>query len=373
MNGAVSHASALTAADRAAALDPKAIRAHIAELDGPEDLAEALCAAAARVASDPTTAARFAVRLEAFIMAMRGGDEPTAIGDVPASQVDALVALATLPGMQRRHRALSVPAEVTRDTQADALLWLHHYRERHGDWGLAHLAWLRHHLVGRLYRLGRLQFMPTRFAGGCSALRPRAGGTALLLAAAGLEVRADGFLRLPGDGGDGTWRTAREDTREAFVGAVLREDGGIATGQAVLPAPLWEQALTPGDEVLEVHIPAGEPMDHQACSASFGQAARLFAAHHPEVRWRAFATETWLLDAQLARLLPAESNIVRFLSRFRLYPTTGGDAQALERVFDARPGDGATLATGTSLQRVLAAHLRAGGRLRAGGGIILRA
>lgn len=100
-------------------------------------------------------------RIQAALLA---GTRPEA-APVPA----AIAALAAIPEMLARHRARGVDEAVTRATAADIGLWISAHHRRHGAWGLSETGWIRHHLAGRLFRLGRLQFMP----GACDLpLRP---------------------------------------------------------------------------------------------------------------------------------------------------------------------------------------------------------
>lgn len=62
--------------------------------------------------------------------------------------------------MCERHRRRGVPEEVSQATAADLALWMREHYRRHSVWGLSEGGWLCHHLAGRLFRFGRLQFMP---------------------------------------------------------------------------------------------------------------------------------------------------------------------------------------------------------------------
>ena len=76
---------------------------------------------------------------------------------------------------------------------------------------------------------------------------------------------------------------------------------------------------------------------------------------------------------QLRDRLPADSNIVRFLDRYRLLPAPGASAhQTFERVL-GDPNISLDKAPAvTRLQRAVLAHARAGGKWRTGAGWIPR-
>lgn len=125
----------------------------------------------------------------------------------------------------------------------------------------------------------------------------------------------------------------------------------------------------PAGPVLSVHITADGPLTPSACDESFARASRFFARHYPHVVYRRAYCHSWLMDAQLARYLSPESNILRFQRRFVIpgrAPVKNADLDVLKFVFDRpptplRPGDLDKLPQRTSLQRALVGHLRSGG------------
>lgn len=126
-----------------------------------------------------------------------------------------------------------------------------------------------------------------------------------------------------------------------------------------------------GEPVLDVHIPGDGPMTPASCDASFASAPDFFARHFPDTAYRHATCHSWLLDDRLAASLPAESNIVRFQSRFRLFGARPVcDDDVLEFVFHAVPGaaDLERLPYATGLQRAVLDRLRSGGHWRTGHG-----
>lgn len=126
-----------------------------------------------------------------------------------------------------------------------------------------------------------------------------------------------------------------------------------------------------GEPVLDVHVPGDGPMTPEACDASLGSAVRFFARHFPGTSYRYATCHSWLLDERLRDHLPADSNIVRFQSRFRLFgrrPVCDDDV--LGFVFHAEPGtsDLDRFPRETGLQRAVLDRLRSGGHWRAGHG-----
>jgi hypothetical protein len=119
-----------------------------------------------------------------------------------------------------------------------------------------------------------------------------------------------------------------------------------------------------GDRLLCVHIPEAGPLTPELCDASFARARQIFPEHHTA------ACTSWLLDPQLADVLPADSNIVRFQRRFELDGEgEDGNADVLRFVFHTFDPDLDELAPQTTLERALVERMRAGGRWRSPRGI----
>ncbi|MBR4941790.1 MAG: DUF5596 domain-containing protein, partial [Clostridia bacterium] len=58
------------------------------------------------------------------------------------------------------HEKLGIPHEVTVATLRDVNNWVHNYQLTHnGELGFNRMGWLSNHALGRLFRLGRLQFV----------------------------------------------------------------------------------------------------------------------------------------------------------------------------------------------------------------------
>lgn len=297
-----------------------------------------------------------------------------------------LLLLSGTPAMQEVHRARGIPANVVRDTVLDLKLHLEtdDYRLEHGRWGFGPgtLGWLLLHWWGQLYRLGRLQFVPSEFRSPLRAYRHKETGAVVALSEPGLTYRSDG--QRDGSAGvydpEGRW-TATLEVREGEVIGYPISPWGYALREPVsLPEREWTLALAPGYPVLDIHIPAGEPMDFDRCGDSIRQALGFFPRHFPDKPFVGFACHSWILDSQFPDLLPPSSNLVRFQREVYLFPIPRGGG-LIRRVFGygfeerdgtVSPEDLARLPRRTTMQRAFAAHLEAGGRFRGGGCFLLK-
>jgi hypothetical protein len=214
--------------------------------------------------------------------------------------------VAALPYVRAYHRERGVPQDISRRTLADVGRGLALHRRRYGVGGLVAPGWFSLHFHGELFQLGRLQFQRTRLGG-------REG---VALAAAGL-------------------------------------------------------ALRPGEHCLDLHIPdyAG-PLTPEACDRSLALAREFFPRHFPAERYTAACCHSWLLDPQLKRYLPEDSNIVRFQERFHIAcgNSEPGDDLPLRFVFGDPDLPVETLPRRTRVERAVGDHLRAGGHWYSGHG-----
>lgn len=216
------------------------------------------------------------------------------------------VFVAALPYVRAYHRERGIPEEVSRRTLADLGRHMAVHRRRRGTGGLLFPWWLALHFHGELFQLGRLQFQ-----------------RALL---------------------------------------------GQRTGRAVAAAGLrWG----PGDHCLSLHIPDFRgPLTPSACERSLALARSFFAEHYPDERHEIAVCHSWLLDPQLKRYLPADSNIIRFQDRFELAyeETTPDDGVPVGFVFGDPELPVQDLPRRNSVERAVVDHLRSGGHWYGGHG-----
>lgn len=217
------------------------------------------------------------------------------------------VFVAALPQVRAYHRSRGIPEEISRRTLADLGRHMAVHRRARGGPGLLHPSWNSLHFRGELYQLGRLQFQR----------------------------------------------------------GVLGERMGGAVAAA-------KHSAGRGAPCLDLHITDFRgPLSPEACDRSIALAREFFARHFPEERYETAMCHSWLLDPQLKRYLPTDSNIVRFQERFRAadgYEREPDDSVPVAFVF----GDGdlpvAELPRRTRVERAVGDHLRAGGHWYVGHG-----
>ena len=127
------------------------------------------------------------------------------------------------------------------------------------------------------------------------------------------------------------------------------------------------QTYPEGTPVLNVHIPAGEPLDIGEVRASMDYAPKFFMRYFQRPS-TLFICHSWLLSPQLKELLQVDSRIMQFQNQFSVYEVDQ-ERQAEERVFGHIEENPEAYPEETSLQKKMKASLLAGKSFGMGRGI----
>jgi len=273
-----------------------------------------------------------------------------------------LIALEAVPRIRAVHAALGIPDPVSGDTCHHYLEPVRMYRERFGGhFGVQPrtLYWWRNHVQGDLYRLGRLEYMLKPFNGGLQAYRHRETGEVVALAADGGRFDPEGFVAR--SDGEIAWKAQFEERDGRAVGFPIAPLGYAVEREVSLPLSAWEPVLSPGDRILEVHIPAGGKMTPERCRESMQQALDFFPRNFPEKPFVGFACYSWILDPHIAEIYRPDANMVRWQRELYLFPVSSGNRAGLYFVFGEDEVDPDSAPRDTSMRRALLDHLAAGG------------
>jgi len=281
----------------------------------------------------------------------------------------ALAMIAGFPRTRALHQARGIPEAVTRATLCDLERSLEAYRDEHGVWGFDNAPWLRHHLTGGLFELGRLQYQPGTMGMPYRVYRHRGDASLIALASDQVSCTSEG---LPQRDANGFCCGLILGEHEATGHPLLSESGRISSRPVAIPLSQYELIAEPTARLLFVHIPKGERLTMADCDESLRLAEAFFSQYFPEMDWQGYGCISWLLDPELRKCLPASSNILAFASRFfpLAIPNATGN-QILERVLGAG-ADPATFKPSNSLQKAVVEHVMAGGVFRTTGGFIPR-
>lgn len=289
-----------------------------------------------------------------------------------------LLILSGMPLAFERYKKRGWPEEMRDEVFSDLAVWVAHHKRNFGSPGFAWMAvgWFQTHINLTLLSFGRLQFNTSlRFPGKVRVFRNRPTGETVALTSDVCRFTADG---LPDDlqeaPSPGSWMSFFADHPQSWAGNKITPDGRAEKYPSELLKTEWDPVLSPGDPVINIHIPECGPLNPEACRDSMRRAREFFAKYLPEYPWKAFFCDSWLLDPQLQKILPPESNILAFQRGAYLIPFPG-EADTIFRCFGvkaARDGIG-TVPLRTSLQHTLVKFLKDGGRFHYGAFFILRA
>jgi hypothetical protein len=331
---------------------------------------------AARARIDPDTATALAEASDLVAVARRAADaldrgphaEALAIVGALGTEVGAraplmylLAALLQIPGAAERHRRLGVDPAVSDDTFRDLALWCAHFRGRRGFHGitLEILDWSQSYLRGNVFRTGALEW------------ELRESYAATWVFRRGADRR---WLIAPG-----TWLSygGRHRCNEGEPGA--RRAGGVVDEEVVRAHPIdvargvvdldsfvtldraeWTCELSPRSVMLEMHIPEDAGLDLASFVASARRAEKLFARFDAREHEGLFG-DAWLLDPQVAALLPGNCGVAALQAACALVPGAIPEAKTVRRLFGPSATRASVLASPrakmNSLQRAIAVFL----------------
>lgn len=295
--------------------------------------------------------------------------------DIAATQF-LLLAMAGCPAAEALHRKYDIPEVIYRDTMEDIGVWVNYFREELG-WAAGvspHISnWLLCHTRGEIFRLGRLQFKTKRdFPEYLRVYRHRVDGKLLALAAPGQRFNSHGYY----DGVSGAydpnaWESVFEVSKGSVTGNQIDAHGYAWKETMTFDLAEWEEYIMPGDNMLDIHIPATGPITPMECMESISLATVFFKKYFPDNFFKGFICTSWLLDPQFKDFIPADSNILAFQRLGMLFPVPD-ESETVWRVFGLKARDDGinSVQHKTSLQRSLAEFAKDGGRFRSGGMLI---
>lgn len=295
-----------------------------------------------------------------------------ALGDV-TSAFYLLVGLEAISRMLAAHTRLGIPVAISQDGCSHFPASTQRFGDTTGAVGMdpAALYWLQNHTRGDLFRLGRLEFMLKPFKGRLTAWRHEQTRSVIALAQDDVGFDDEGIIAA--DAADATWRSHSTENADTVVGHPISPLGVAQRNLLTLSRKDWTSALTPGDTILEVHIPSGGGMTSAACQSSMQQALEFFPRYFPDQSFVGFACGSWILNPELDRIYHPESNIIHWQRELYLHPIANhkDSRSGLHFVFGTQDIDLTTAPRDTSLRRALLDHLVGGGRLLGGGMFML--
>lgn len=88
-----------------------------------------------------------------------------------------------------------------------------------------------------------------------------------------------------------------------------------------------------GSPLINIHIETNTKLNEEAVDKSLILASSFFNKFFPNYDPKGFISRTWLLHPALRRLLPIDSNIIKFANRFEILGLSNNYSQALNRIY----------------------------------------
>jgi len=151
----------------------------------------------------------------------------------------------------------------------------------------------------------------------------------------------------------------REDA-DNFYGYPCIDDV-IHTEEQAFPKTEWEAFLRPGDDCLNMHIPAGTDISTPAMLRYFELGRKIAKERYPEHKGDAIYAISWILDPRLEDIMGPESNIVKMLKLFVKYPLKTDGNHMFGFIFGGKPNNYEDLPEKSTLQRGMKKLLLSGG------------
>ncbi len=196
-------------------------------------------------------------------------------------------------------------------------------KNRYGYYGLKMVY--RNLMVGYLmpdkFLLGRLCFEISKFNNVYAVYRNKMDGSTLPLALPGYHYMKDGRRKGASYTGE-TFEPTLEKTEEEIRGYTFDDNGRLVFAPLTLKAAEYEEILSPGDDVISVHIPSGGRLTPELSDDAFARAEVFFKEHYPEKHFKAYVCGSWMLDTDLKSCLSPSSNILAFQSKYRVVLTS---------------------------------------------------
>jgi len=282
-----------------------------------------------------------------------------------------LIALALVPRIRTFHRRLGIPEQVTRECCLKVKGECDDYHRGRGRLGIfnGELSWLKNYVNGELFFcLGRFEFWSKPFPYDFKVYRSRKDGKIMALAGPAWKINSSGWIEGIGAETEDTsfWQTTLKQIGSSVYGFPINPMGFVEHDPVVLTEGDWECVIEKGMPILEMHIPAGERVTLERCAASFREAKEFFQRYFPTPAKRAIVSSSWMFSPLLKQLLPADSNLMRFMRELYLCPADSSSRSGPWFVFLQEPFDPATAPRDTSLQRAILNHLQAGNLWRDG-------
>ncbi len=296
--------------------------------------------------------------------------EEAAEGSEHAGIYNLLAVFAAFEYVEKTYRRLGLPDDIAQDTlQYTTGAIMEYASGNDGKLGIngRKLHWFRFYIEGKLFRIGRLEYMiqdPLSYLP--VVYRRNSDGKVIALCRNGWVVRKDGLLPFPEDPADECVTVTLEQTDDTVCGTVINPAGFVELDRRITLkldeyTPLWNMwDLVPG-----IHIPGGGGMKRGLIEDSLRKARDFFPKYFKR-RVAGFSCFSWIFNPDFEEELP-NSNLADFMREVYLFPFKSVGVEGLQFVFGKSSKDWSDFPADNSLRLAFHRIREAGKRLKAGG------
>ena len=186
-----------------------------------------------------------------------------------------------------------------------------------------------------------------------------------------LEISDDGYLTGAAGYPDAKFTATVTETEDEYIGYPIDKDNArVKSEKIALKKSEWRVALKKGDPTISVHIPTGVSVDSASCEYAYRECIRAVKEYFPEYKVKAIRCASWLLDPQMRDMLPPESKILQFQSKYMRFPNKSQGRGVFSFLFRKQCENYEELPESTSLMRKVKAHYISGKYIYEPGGVI---
>ena len=281
-----------------------------------------------------------------------------------------MIALSSLPLIRKKHMELNLPEQYMHGIAEWIGGTIRIYAASHNGYPghtITQTYWLRYSIKGELFRIGRLEYLPSTWNAGLPAVyRNRKNHELAVLCQDGWAFDHEGF------------RVDPEQVEPAFTAHLIFRDNCVS-GTPVSPFGFpetdrtvtldrndWEPVCAPWEKCLTIHIPAGGGITMEALSHSLKEAKNFYKKYF-NCEYKVFTCMSWLFSPAWEKELP-DSNIAKWQKQvFCTPPLPPAGMPGYFFVYGTAEGDPRKMPVTSSLHRAFCNIMDRGEPLRCGG------
>jgi hypothetical protein len=289
------------------------------------------------------------------------------------SQFNLLLGLHAIDKIVAIHKSKNIPRDITVATCSDVgsrVLISKQFDD--GKIGISTncLNWLRNHVAGRLFQIGRLQFHIIQFSKPFRVYRHIKKPDYKIVAEPGLRFNEKGFFdgagfKLSPNGWNSELtQNGKEITANTVDGAL----GMVKQKKETFSLDEWIQVLNNDSYVLNTHIPRGPKITTKSWFDSISRSFDFFENQlTPGIKVDAAVCSSWMLEPTLREILPESSGLVTLQNAVRKFPwNTTSTTCGLYFIFGDADIDINSAPTDNTLRKGIVDHIKNGGILTGG-------